>query len=52
MGNSTRRPQKPKTRYAKVLFDNDSPFKQKIVGNKKKYKRKLKHTRKGRSNDE
>ena len=44
-----RKPQKPKTRYTKVLFDNDSPFKQKIVKDKTKYTRKLKHPKKGRS---
>ena len=39
--------QKPKSRYAKVLFEKDSPFKQKIVKNKTKYIRKLKHPKKG-----
>ena len=47
-----RKPQKPKSRYAKVLFDNDSPFKQKVVRNRKRYVRKLKHPNKGRSKDE
>lgn len=46
------KPQKPKNRYAKVLFDKDSPFKQKVVKNKTKYVRKLKHPKKGRSEDE
>ena len=39
--------QKPKSRYAKVLFDKDSPFKQRVVRNKTKYIRKLKHSKKG-----
>ena len=30
-----------------VLWGNDSPYRQKIVKNKKRYKRKEKHTKKG-----
>ena len=52
MVHIARRPQKPKGRYAKILFDNDSPFKQKVVRDKKRYVRKLKHPNKGRSKDE
>jgi hypothetical protein len=43
--------QKPKSRYAKVLFDKNSPFKQKIVKNKTRYIRKLKHSKKGDVNE-
>jgi|TARA_Y100000310_G_scaffold311560_1_gene357955 hypothetical protein len=43
--------QKPKSRYAKVLFDKDSPFRQRIVKNKTKYIRKLKHPKKGDTNE-
>jgi hypothetical protein len=43
--------QKPKSRYAKVLFEKDSPFKQKIIKNKIKYIRKLKHSKKGDVNE-
>ena len=43
--------QKPKSRYAKVLFNKDSPFKQKIVKNRTKYTRKLKHPKKGDDNE-
>jgi len=43
--------QKPKSRYAKVLFNKDSPFKQKIVKNKTRYIRKLKHPKKGDANE-
>ena len=32
--------QKPKPRYAKVLFDKDSPFKHQVVRDKTKYNRK------------
>jgi hypothetical protein len=43
--------QKPKSRYANVLFNKDSPFKQKIVKNKARYIRKLKHSKKGDVNE-
>ena len=43
--------QKPKSRYAKVLFDKNSPFKQKIVKIKTRYIRKLKHPKKGDTNE-
>jgi len=35
--------QKPKNRYAKILFDRDTPFLQKVDRNKKKYTRKQKY---------
>lgn len=44
--------QRPKSRYAKVLFDKDSPFRQRIVKNKTRYIRKLKHPKKGDINDQ
>ncbi len=31
--------QKPKSRYAKILFDKDSPFKHKVVKDRTKYNR-------------
>ena len=31
--------QKPKSRYAKILFDKDSPFKHQVVKDKTKYDR-------------
>lgn len=37
---SKRTIQKPKSRYAKILFDKDSPFKHKVVKDKTKYNRK------------
>lgn len=37
---------KQKTRAHRVLFDNDSPFKQKVVKDKTKYTRKDKHNNK------
>lgn len=40
----------PKTRTHRVLFDNDSPFKPKVVERKDKYKRSDKKWRK--DNDE
>lgn len=43
--------QRPKSRYAKVLFDKDSPFRQRIVKNKTRYIRKLKHPKKGDINE-
>ena len=52
MVHIARRPQKPKNRSAKILFDKDSPFKMKVVKDRTKYVRKLKHPCKGRSNDE
>lgn len=42
---------KLKSRFAKVLFDKDSPFKQKVVRNKSKYTRKIKHPSKGEENE-
>jgi len=37
---------KAKSRYARVLFDKDSPFTHKVVPDKTKYKRKSKYPRK------
>jgi len=34
---------KPKPRFAKVLFVRNSPFKQKVVRDRTKYTRKVKH---------
>ena len=48
---TVRRLRRPKNRSAKILFDKDSPFKQKVVKDKTKYVRKLKHPNKSRSND-
>ena len=41
---------KLKSRFAKILFGKDSPFKQKVVRNKSKYTRKMKHPSKGEKN--
>ena len=35
--------QKPKNRYAKILFERDTPYLQKVDRNKKKYTRKQKY---------
>jgi hypothetical protein len=37
------KPQRPKTRYHKVLFDNDSPFKPKTIHPKNDYSRRPKY---------
>jgi len=42
---------KLKSRFAKILFGKDSPFKQKVVRNKSKYTRKMKHPSKGEENE-
>ena len=42
---------KRKSRYAKILFDGDSPFKQKVVRDKTKYVRKVKHPNKEDANE-
>ena len=42
---------KLKSRFAKILFGKDSPFKQKVVKNKSKYTRKMKHPSKGEENE-
>ena len=39
MAKKQRRPQKPKERWHKMLFEKDTPYKQKICRNKTKYKR-------------
>ena len=51
MNKKIRRPQKVKSRFAKILFGKDSPFKQKVVRNKSKYTRKMKHPSKGEENE-
>ena len=43
MMKKMKRIQKPKNRYAKILFDRDTPFLQKVDRNKKKYTRKQKY---------
>ena len=43
MMKKMKRIQKPKGRYAKILFDRDTPFLQKVDRNKKKYTRKQKY---------
>ena len=35
--------QKPKSRYAKILFNRECPYSQKVVKSKKKYTRKQKY---------
>tara|TARA_Y100001951_G_C11186381_1_gene208925 strand:+ start:61 stop:198 length:138 start_codon:yes stop_codon:yes gene_type:complete len=35
-----------KIRSAKILFTKDSPFKMRVIRNKKKFTRKIKHRRK------
>ena len=35
--------QKPKSRYAKLLFNRECPYSQKVVKSKKKYTRKPKY---------
>lgn len=40
-----------KTRAHRILFDNDSPYKQKVVKDKTKYNRKEKHNNKFGGND-
>ena len=40
---NTMKKQKPKNRYAKILFNREYPYSQKVVKSKKKYTRKQKY---------